>query len=185
MSIFYDDTGRDWEIQITPKTMYRLKQLTQGHRDTEGNIVFADPVDLANAASNNSLAVIADIYPRSIVVFLLCEKQAKERGITEGEFLDAMLSEKAISEMTDSLLQAIEESFPNAQVRTLAHKIRLGEKTLAKVVTSVHEKILPKSDAEIALSDQEIEEAVTEAIAKAMPGISSGDALQLPETPGE
>ncbi|MCL2624706.1 MAG: hypothetical protein FWD31_13675 [Planctomycetaceae bacterium] len=164
MAVFYDDLGRDWEILITPRTMFRLKQLTQGHRDVMGEIVFMEPFDLANAMTNNAMTMLADIYPRTIVVYLLCKKQADERGVLEGDFLDAMLQEKSIAGMTNALFAAIGDSFPNVQMRELARKIQAGEETYANAVTSVYDKILAKIEiVPGALSEEEINQAIEKA----------------------
>ncbi len=178
MSIFYDDTGRDWEILITPRTMFRLKQLTQGHRDIDGEIIFVEPLDLANAATNNALSQLVDVYPRAIAVYLLCKKQAEQRGVSEGEFLDAMLKEESLAGMTDALFAAIEESFPNVKMRETARKIREGEGTRAKIVTSVYDKILTRIGSVADAPPEDEIEKIVETAWSMMPGRSSGNASE-------
>ena len=176
MATFYDDAGRDWEIQITPRTMYRLKQLTNGHLDSMGEVVFAEPVDLANAMRNNALSYLDDLYPRAIIVYLLCKKQADERGVTEGEFLDAMLDEKSIAGMTQALYGAIGESFPNVKMREIARKVMKGEEIIAKAVTVAGDRVLTElATVPDALSEEEISQMIDKAI-ESTSGASSGSA---------
>lgn len=182
MAVFKDDLGRMWEVLISVKSMYKLKLNSATYTDMDGETVFPEPLDLANMSQNNALAMITDMYPRMIAVYLLCKRQADLLGISDKDFLDACVSEEALTGLTVALFTAIEDSFPNVKVRGLARKIRETETVNAKAVTSVVEKFLEQPEiAKDAPSDEEIESLTTTAVEEAMSkmrGQSSGDVPQ-------
>lgn len=109
MSSFKDAEGRNWIIAVNVPTIKAVREL-----DTD------NVVNLAETSGDVIDRLEADLVLLVDVLWVLCEKQAKEAGVTEVQFGEALLGD-AIEEATKALIEAM-VNFTPGQRRLLLRK---------------------------------------------------------------
>ena len=109
MKTFTDSKGRTWEIELNVRQMKRV-------RDALG-------VDLVNVISTGKDGAVAtDTIDRVAndpillcdILWVVCEEQAKQDGVTDVEFGSSLAGE-AIAEATRAFLDELVDFFPGAR----------------------------------------------------------------------
>jgi hypothetical protein len=160
MGIFKDDKEREYVIELLPRTINRVRMITRNHIDVNGDVVFEKEINLFECFSNGDLARLDDPYLRSIVVYHLCNENVKQYNISEGEFLDSILSSKTMKSVEVAFLEAVSDFFPD-QAEAVKRMIEAQE-TIANAVTSVIDRISGKAKIAMdALTPETLDKIVT------------------------
>lgn len=131
MAAFTDYTGAEWKLRLTYTSADQVKRetgvnLTVTAKDSNwSEVIFGDPGRLVG------------------VLWVLCEAQAKERGLTPeqfGERFDGPTLEAA----GDALCEGIADFFPRSRI---AKALRAN---LTKVVTAAEDRAIAKLEHEVA-----------------------------------
>lgn len=159
MGMFRDDKGREYTIVLLPRTISRVRMATRNHTDVNGDIIFDTEINLFECMTNGDLARLDDPYLRAIVVYYLCKEDVDRYGISEGEFLDAIVSVKTMKAIEVALLEAISCFFPG-QAAAVA-KMQKAKETIASAVTSAIDRASEKAKiATDVLTDEMLERIV-------------------------
>lgn len=105
MRTFKDNAGREWRLAIGLATARNLKEATDGRIDV---------IEQSKGTTVHNLfgALAADIGLLGQVLWILCEAQAEEFGISELQFAEAFDMD-ALARGQDALIEAIIDFFPN------------------------------------------------------------------------
>lgn len=95
MPAFRDNKDREWELFIDAPTAMKIRN------DCDQRFLLND-----NAEDNTYARLAGDPVLLCRVVYLLCEKQRKEREVSEESFYREVLG-KAIDRATEAMLEAI------------------------------------------------------------------------------
>ena len=128
MPSFVDNKERPWDLLIDAPAAMRIRSdcdpkflLNDGAEDNTYTRLATDPVLLCR------------------VIFLLCEKQRRERGITDEDFYLEVMG-KAIDRATEAMLAAI-VNFTPARTREILLTVAQLTQTQAKAVSMTLERI--------------------------------------------
>jgi len=108
---FTDADGRQWVVRITNRTVRDIK-------DKLG----IDVRELLNDETKPLLELLSDSLKLSSIVFVACCEQAKEKGVTEDQFLDAIYGDVG-EQMAEAFSVAYIDFFPNPQLRDAITKM--------------------------------------------------------------
>ena len=167
MGIFKDDAGREYTIVLLPRTISRVRVVTRNHTDANGDVVFDTEINLFECMTNGDLAKLDDPYLRSIVVYYLCREDVERYGISEGEFLDAIVSEKTMKSIEIALLEAISNFFPG-QAEAIA-KMQVAKEAIANAVTSAIDRASEKAKIATDALSGEVLERIVEIVSETDP----------------
>lgn len=124
-----DLNGLEWKIQITVGTIKRV--------NSELNL------DIYNIANEGFLETIIEDYVRFIdMMFVICEDEAKERGISDIEFGKAFDGEHidiAVDEFLTELVSFFPKSRRMSVEKALAKTQELAKVTGEKLVKKINE----------------------------------------------
>lgn len=132
MTEFKDNRGRTWRLEINVSTARRVR----------ARLSF-DLLTLLNSPDEiHRLA--GDPYLLADVLFVLCEEQAKQVGVTDEDF-GAALAGDPIDHATKGLLRALVDFCPSPSARGVLGRIieaaeRLGEEALARIEEQLPEE---------------------------------------------
>ncbi len=167
MGMFKDDKGREYAIVLLPRTISRVRMATRNHTDVNGDIVFDTEINLFECMTNGDLARLDDAYLRAIVVYYLCKEDVDRYGISEGEFLDAIVSEKTMKAIEVALLEAISNFFPG-QAEAIA-KMQAAKAAIANAVTSAIDRASEKAKIATDALSSEVLERIVEIVSESDP----------------
>lgn len=106
MHSFFDRRGFTWEVNINVSQVKRVKD--------------ALDVDLLRLDDENNLNRLAqDPVLLADVLFVLCSKQAKDRGVDDVQFGEQLAGD-TIEDATTAFLEELVSFFPNQKRRVLA-----------------------------------------------------------------
>lgn len=166
MSTFKDNKGRDWEILVNVPKIRAVREACDG-------LDIGDPTGRALDTLEKDPCKLVD------VLFVLCEEQAKEQGISDVQFGEALFGNE-IDDATEALIEA-HINFSRGRTRSLLRKTM--EKTRETRELGMEVAIKKLDDPELmkrvkvemeARMDREVEESLTR--------LSS--ATNSPELPG-
>jgi len=158
MGQFKDSTGRDWRIEINVATVKLVREILK-----------VDLLDLDGGTLIKQL--IDDPVLLVDVIYVVCQDQAIDSGVTDQQFGRAM-SGDAIDRATQCLLEALTDFFPQHRRRLLKTAVRRFEELEAKGAAALETRI--NSPAIEARMDQEIRR-LDETLKESTSGDSSGD----------
>jgi len=143
---FFTAGGHNWPLRITPPVARKI-------RDELGVDLFAvtDP-----PATNPFVRLSGDMYLLSDVLWQLCSKLAAERNIDREQFESDLWD--AIDGASDTLLEAVIQSFPEKKRAGLVKLLAAQNDALDRVVA----KLAPKMDQVIDAALDEIVAAATQ-----------------------
>ncbi len=115
MSTFKDDKGRDWRVRVDVTTIRNVREI----KTADGEII-----DLG------SLARVADTFIKMAddpcllanVLYVLCEKQAAELGVSDEDF-GRLMAGDVIEHAATAMEEAVTDFFPQ-QKRSLLQRLR-------------------------------------------------------------
>ena len=96
-TVFKDCEGREWSLKVTVRSI----QAVRAARD----------LDLASFDEGTMDRLATDPVLLVDVLWLLCEKQARERGVGEEQFAEAMFGD-TIERAVDAMVESIAAFFP-------------------------------------------------------------------------
>lgn len=178
MGIFKDDMGREYTIRLLPRTISRVRMATRHHLDVNGDKVFEKEVNLFECMTNGDLVLLDDPYLRSIIVYYLCQADAEKHGLSEGEFLDSILSENTMKSIETALMEAISDFFPDQAepVRRMTE----AKTIIAGAVTSAIDRISAKASFATDALNGEVLDKIVELISETDPSkLSTMSAQEL------
>ncbi len=136
MKQFKDSAGRTWDIVVNVGTAKKVRDLTTVNLfdlySDEAKRVFGDPCLLVN------------------VLYVLCEKQCRERGVSDEQFGEGMVGD-AIEDAATALLHEVADFFPESR-RQLLRKQMSKSQQIAEQMTAKAMDALDKLDATQLLS---------------------------------
>lgn len=117
MARFTDNDGREWEILLDAPTAIRI-------REDCDEAFLKDDFNPGKASTYQRMQEDPVLLCR--VVYLLCEQQIKERGMTDRQFYLSVLGD-AIDRATEALLQAIVNFTPRRDRQMMEALVGQGE----------------------------------------------------------
>jgi hypothetical protein len=109
MRSFKDSQGREWRIEINISAIKKLRDVFK--------------VDLLKVTSSKeTLAFITDPIQVIDMIYILCEQQCKEAGVSEEDFGRAMAGD-VLDNAAAAFLEELVAFFPNAQRRPLSQAL--------------------------------------------------------------
>lgn len=157
MYAFRDSTGREWVLRIDVSQAKRVKARTS--------------VDLVKLIDDNMAllsALLADPIQFVDVLWVLCEREAKDRAITD-EMFGAALGGDSLGAATDAFVEALVDFFPDPSRRERMRRLLAKGKEIAT-------EIVAEKDRELEMLDPK------EAARKLMFGESSTNSPAVPES---
>ena len=134
MQDFRDNKNRTWDIVLNVSQIKRLR----------------DKLKLDLLADDNGLS-FSQLYTDPIllcnVLFVLCEKQAEERSVSDEDFGESLAGE-SIAKATEAFLTELADFFPNKKQSALL-------KSAVQKMDSLQDRMLDKMEAEM---EKEMEE---------------------------
>ena len=121
-SSFRDTLGRVWVIEVTTRTLKRVRD--------ETGVLLTDLVDPERAAE---VGLARDPVLLCEVLWSLVSRDADRRGISEEDFWDA-ISDDAVDKATDALIWGIVAFFPNPRREIMTKVLRAGERAAATAI---------------------------------------------------
>ncbi len=125
MKAFKDAQGRSWEIVVNVVTAKRVRDLCGGIDlltilnppavDKEGNPLPLTP------EQEETAKVLRDSYTLVMVLWVLCQKQCEEKGVSEEDFGGSLVGDP-IEQAQDALVQEVVNFFPLSR-RVIYQKI--------------------------------------------------------------
>lgn len=105
MRTFTDNAGREWHLAIGLATARHVKDQTGGR---------VDFIEQGQGSTGHNLfsALASDIALLGQVLWLLCESQASEAGMSELQFAEAFDMD-TVARAQDALIEATIDFFPN------------------------------------------------------------------------
>lgn len=176
MGIFKDDKGREYTIKLLPRTISRVRSATRNHIDVNGDVIFEKEINLFECMTNGDLTLLDDHYIRSIVVYYLCKEDVDRYALSEGDFLDSILSEKTMKAIEIALLEAITDFFPDQSES--ARRMMKAKETIASAVTSAIDRVSLKAKFATDALSGEVLERVIELVSNTDPSKLSSMNLQ-------
>jgi hypothetical protein len=161
MHRFKDNADREWDISLNGWQLKKLKETIDfDARDHESILKAAnDPLLLCN------------------VLFVLCEKQAKERGVSDEQFGEA-LGGDAIDAATEAYIQESVDFFPRSQRPALNKVLATVKDYQTRATDLATEKLNSPAMANL------VEASLTEAnqrIDRLLAGTTTGDSSGKPQ----
>ena len=122
MRKFKDEAGREWIVRVDVGTIRRARD--RHSIDLDGILSESEPLR----------RLADDIVLRVDILWCCVEEQAKQRGVTAGQFAEGLYGE-AIESATEALMEAIIDFFPKSR-RDLMLKVwnKSREKAAADLV---------------------------------------------------
>lgn len=130
MQTFTDNNGRDWQVKVNPITLGKIEQAT-------GASFSADPED----GEGPIVRIATDCMYAFQVLWVLCEAQANERGVSSEDFGDALVGD-VLGKAQAALCEAIAEFYPDAGRRDAVRRV-------FRVLKSAEEKLLAKANQQL------------------------------------
>lgn len=111
MAKYTDTKGREWPVRLTVRTVKSIRdEVTDGEK----------PFDILDISGGVVLAKLnTDPVLVSDTLWIICRELAKERGVSQDDFLDSLTGD-AILDAGAALVEALADFFPKlegAQVR--------------------------------------------------------------------
>jgi len=168
MATFKDTNGRSWTLSLDGPKIKRI-------RDACG-------IDLGAIDGKAYERMDADPTLLVDVLWLLCEKEAKEAGVTDEQFGMALVGD-AIDEATEAVLDAITDFFPKRRRELLKALAAQNKATSNAAMNSLMAKI---GDPELVKKIQATMEANLDAEIKRVltqlsPATNSADSSESPQ----
>ncbi len=163
MATFKDNADRTWEIKIDGPTIYKVRE------DCDPKFLLDDEKDDQNtfARMQNDDALLCR------VLFLLCDKQRNERGITEADFHENVTGD-TIDRATEAMLAAIINFTPRRKrglLEAAAAKMqKLQEVGVAEATAMMND---PRVDAQMVEAIKQGLNAKVQAVIRQMSATSS------------
>jgi hypothetical protein len=166
MRSFKDKEGKEWQVSVNLGLARKLK--------AELDIDL-----LSNSKEGNGFTKLAqDLEALAMALYQACEKQAKERNISD---LDAFLSQfegDSIQDASDAFLWAVIDFFPEARKREMMGKVMTEFRALKdKALNLAGAKI----DEELAGAENRIETAINAGL-KSMELPEPAESMEKPLT---
>ncbi len=132
MRTFSDLAGREWRLSIGLATARRVKEQTGGR---------VDFVEQAKGGNGHNVfgALAADFELLGQVLWLLCEPQATELGVSELEFVEAFDMD-TLARAQDALVEATIDFFPNRSRSLLREGAAVAVELAAEEATAAEMK---------------------------------------------
>lgn len=111
MATFTDNTGKDWQVKVNPVTLAKVE-------DCLGCDFATEPEDDGGPI----IRIATDCMFCFRVLWVLCESQAEERGVSSEDFGDALVGD-ALGKAQRALCQAISDFYPSAERRNAVAKV--------------------------------------------------------------
>lgn len=131
MHNFRDALGRDWSLVVNVGTAKKVRTLVKvdlfALYQSEAQRVFADPCLLVD------------------VLYVLCQEQCKQRGISDEQFGEGLLGD-AIEHASSALLEEVADFFPSSRREILRQTLRKSEQ-IAEQMTQRAQNAIEKLDA--------------------------------------
>lgn len=118
MKTFRDNAGREWLVKVHVAGIARV-------RDTLG----VDLYGLVDDGLKGLGGLLGDPVGLVDVIYVLCRKEAEQRGVTDEDFGEAMAGD-AIEAATAAFLEALTDFFPNPRVRAGLTRLLEASRTL-------------------------------------------------------
>ena len=118
MSSFTDTQGRTWSIAINVNVARKLKA-------EAGYDVFGSPDAVASVIDNPEALVDA--------LFVVCESQARERGVDGQAFAEGLAGD-VIDKATAALMEAVVDFFPSRRRAAMRAVLRQTEAALTRAL---------------------------------------------------
>jgi hypothetical protein len=134
MAAFTDAEGRNWSIVVTLATIDRIKSAL-------GVDLLADPGAIGELGQDIRLCCNA--------LYLCCEAQAKEAGITDEDFGRGMLGD-AIENGTTAFLEALVDFFPSRRRANLRLILEKSGAVADKVMAKIESQMMDLDEDEVA-----------------------------------
>lgn len=111
MRSFTDTTGRSWNLTVTVLTVKRVREAT----DVLLTALFDDKCTLLAELSGDLIKLVD-------VLWVVCEGQAKEAGITPEQFAEG-LGGDSLGQAGEALVRATADFFTSPEQRRALHKL--------------------------------------------------------------
>lgn len=160
MPTFKDANDREWTIRLDAPTVLRIRAATcdrERCRHLQGS--GCTGIDLVDMSGDTQAQLHRDVVLLVNVLYLLCEPEAKQRGVTDEQFGAALVGD-AIYHATTAMDEAIAFFFPEQtrkiltavtakedQVKTLGMKMALEKINDPKLVEDVMAAVESNIDA--------------------------------------
>ncbi|MEM1213445.1 MAG: hypothetical protein AAGI68_14250 [Planctomycetota bacterium] len=117
MKQFEDTTGRVWRMSVTVNTIKRVRDLVG--------------IDLAEADEAVFTRVLGDPLELVNLLFVLCQPQAAEDGVTDEQFGESMSGE-TIDAAVDAFLEELVGFFPQPRRGLMAKALKRSQELIEK-----------------------------------------------------
>jgi hypothetical protein len=165
MAVFRDAKGRDWTVVVDTTTVKPVRESLQ--------------IDLLDT-SGRTLERLADEPALLVdVLWVLCRDEAKERGVTDIQFGQALVGD-SIDAATAALMEAVTDFFPSRKRDVLRRAAAMAERVRQKGTDMALAKIEnPELEAKLlATMEAEMDEKLQTLVTRL------GDAMPTPESAG-
>jgi|11BtaG_2_1085332.scaffolds.fasta_scaffold84226_2 hypothetical protein len=139
MQTFTDNGGRDWQVKVNPITLGKIEQTT-------GESFSADPED----GEGPIVRIATDCMYAFQVLWVLCEAQANERGVSSEDFGDALVGD-VLGKAQAALCEAIADFYPDPARREAVRRV-------FSVIKAAEAKLLAKASKQ--LDDLDVDQLV-------------------------
>jgi hypothetical protein len=165
MAVFRDAKGRDWTVVVDTTTVKPVRESLQ--------------IDLLDT-SGRTLERLADEPALLVdVLWVLCRDEAKERGVTDIQFGQALVGD-SIDAATAALMEAVTDFFPSRKRDVLRRASAMAERVRQKGTDLALAKIEnPELEAKLlATMEAEMDEKLRTLVTRI------GDATPMPASAG-
>ena len=128
MESFYDKNGGAWDLELTIGMAMKLKSRL--------NFDIENLVSLKKDEKSTIENLVNDTELLFNVVYVMCEKQCIERGISQEEFA-GKFDRVSIESATDSLLKEFVNFSPPVKKRILRELLKISEEAKKKIETEL------------------------------------------------
>lgn len=134
MAKYTDTKGREWPVRLTVRTVkYIRDEVTAGGK----------PYDILDVSGGEVLAKLnTDPVLVSDTLWIICRELAKERGVSQDDFLDSLTGD-AILDAGAALVEALADFFPKLE----GAQVRKAQEYIMKVRTEAAKEAEAKLNA--------------------------------------
>lgn len=151
---FTDTNGARWTVEINVSTVRRCR-----------SVVGVDLMQAATSGGEALSALVTDPVGLVDVLYLCCEREAKDRGVSDEDFGRGLAGD-AIERATAAFVQALIDFFPNARDRKMLTE---SWQRMNRLMERGRDAIERKMD------DPEMEEAAMEEFDRVLERMISGE----------
>lgn len=123
MKSFKDSEGRTWEIAINVATVRRVR----------GSVLKLDLMKLVDDGAKGLGELLADVVGFVDLIYVLCQSQAEQRGITDEDFGRGMGGD-SITAAADAFIEEFIDFFPQPAARTNLRRLMSKSKEVGQIL---------------------------------------------------